>query len=348
MAGKKAMSILPNLPPLPTMKEVMSVQKISALKRLSQNFLMDLNLTNKIVRHAKFVKGAHVCEVGPGPGGITRSILNKQPASFYVIEKDKRFLPGLELLSEASNGKMKIFLGDILRFDMSKLFPDDLKHDWLDIPPMIHIIGNLPFSVATPLIIQWLQEIQEHKGAWSYGRSRLTLTFQLEVAQRMVAEPESLMRSRLSIMCQYLCHVNHVFTIPGKAFTPAPDVDVGVVTFVPRKEPLIGQPFKLVEKVVRCMFQHRQKLIKWGFEMLVPFDRPDLVDRFFKLSGIGEDSRPMELTIDEFKSICCIYEELCNEIPGLFEYDARSREVSEAKKQWRTAKRDGEDVFLGT
>lgn len=161
---------------------------------------------------------------------------------------------------------MQIHQGDVLRFDLQNLFPEDLVRPWDAEPPDIHLMGNLPFNVSTPLIIKWLHEMSERRGPWRYGRTKLTLTFQKEVAERIVAPILTDQRSRLSIMCQYLADVKHNFTIPGKVFQPAPDVDVGVVTIVPLKEPKIDLPFKLVEKVVRHVFHFRRKMCKRGVQ----------------------------------------------------------------------------------
>lgn len=120
-----------------------------------------------------------------------------------------------QMLSEAVNGRLQIMLGDVLGFTMGDIFPKELTRDWQDLPPKLHIIGNLPFNISTPLIIRWLKDISYHQGAFSYGRVMLTLTFQKEVAERMIAPILSSQRCRLSIMCQHLCDVQHLFTIPG-------------------------------------------------------------------------------------------------------------------------------------
>ena len=169
-----------------------------------------------------------------------------------------------QMLADACDSKVRIFHGDVLQFDMNDLFPKDLSVDWDAPPPPLHIIGNLPFNVSTPLIIKWLREISNRTGAWSYGRTKLTLTFQKEVGERMIANRNNIQRSRLSIMTQYLCKVKHEFTIPGRAFVPAPDVDVAVMTLTPKKKPAIDVPFNTVEKVARHVFQFRQKYCRAG------------------------------------------------------------------------------------
>lgn len=171
-----------------------------------------------------------------------------------------------QMLNDASGGMMRVFKGDILKFDMETIFPSEMSVEWSQKPPNLHIIGNLPFSVSIPLIIRWLRDISLQQGAWRHGRVPLTLTFQKEIAQRMTAQVMNRQRSRLSIICQYLCTVQHQFTISGQSFVPAPDVDVGVVRFVPRIEPLIRAPFPIVNKLVRHVFHYRSKMCKHGIQ----------------------------------------------------------------------------------
>ncbi|CAG2225522.1 TFB1M [Mytilus edulis] len=150
---------------------------------------------------------------------------------------------------------------------MDDVFPSEIKNKWEDEPPNLHLIGNLPFNVSTPLIIKLLHAISERRGPWKHGRVNLTLTFQEEVGYRMSVPPGDKERCRLSVMCQHLCHVDTKFIIPGSAFVPAPKVNVAVVTFNPLKKPLISQPFKLVEKVARHTFHYKQKMVRKGIEI---------------------------------------------------------------------------------
>lgn len=312
------------LPPLPTIREIIKLYNLKAQKQLSQNFLLDLKLTDKIVKKAGNLKGAYVCEVGPGPGGITRSILNRGVEELLVVEKDTRFIPGLKMLNEASLGKLRIVHGDVLTYRVDRAFPKHLKKEWEDDPPNVHIIGNLPFNVSTPLIIKWFEEISERSGPFVYGRTQMTLTFQHEIAERMKASVGSKQRSRLSIMSQYLCDVDHCFSIPGRAFVPKPEVDVAVVHFTPLIQPKIEQPFKLVEKVVQSVFQYRRKYCHHGVSLLFPeVQRKELTHKILRLADVEETMRPPELTIKHFRDLCCAYRELCDEDPQLITYNYR-------------------------
>ncbi|XP_018553337.1 dimethyladenosine transferase 1, mitochondrial [Lates calcarifer] len=312
------------LPPLPTVGELIKLYNLRAEKQLSQNFLLDLRLTDKLVRQAGSLRDAHVCEVGPGPGGLTRSILNAGAADVLVVEKDSRFIPGLKLLSEAAPGKLRIVHGDILNYRMDRGFPRNISKSWEEDLPNLHIIGNLPFSVATPLIIKWLENIANRTGPFVYGRTRLTLTFQKEVAERLTASTGSRQRSRLSVMAQYLCTVRNCFTIPGRAFVPKPEVDVGVVHFTPLVQPQIQQPFKLVEKVVRNIFQFRRKFCHKGVEKLFPEAcRMELTQEMMQKADVDPTVRPTELTIPQVRALVDAYAYLSAHDPHLLNYEYR-------------------------
>ncbi|NXE20017.1 TFB1M transferase, partial [Ardeotis kori] len=320
------------LPPLPTVGEIIKLFRLKAQKQLSQNFLLDLRLTDKIVRQAGELKNAHVCEVGPGPGGITRSILSAGVEQLLLIEKDARFIPGLQMLSEAAPGKVRIVHGDILTYNMEKAFPKHLKKNWDDEPPDIHIIGNLPFSVSTPLIIKWLENVSKKDGPFIYGRTQMTLTFQKEVGERLTANPGAKQRSRLSIMSQHLCTVENCFVIPGQAFVPKPEVDVAVVHFTPLVQPKIEQPFELVEKVVRSVFQFRRKYCFRGIETLFPEDgRLKRTEQLMMTANVDPTLRPFQLSMSHFRNLCNTYRKMCDEDPSLFVYNYRE-ELRQKKK----------------
>ncbi|XP_063931012.1 dimethyladenosine transferase 1, mitochondrial [Zophobas morio] len=315
------------LPPLPTVRDLIKLYKLRALRQLSQNFLLDERITDKIVKAAGKIHNHHVLEVGPGPGSITRSIIKRQPKKLIVVEKDPRFLPTLELLKEASQNhvKMEIEINDIRSYNFEAGFADSSCNEWTDRPPPIHLIGNLPFSVSTNLIIRWLHQISQKSSAWSFGRTPMTLTFQKEVAERIVAPVTDEQRCRLSVMCQFWCDVDHKFTIPGKAFLPKPDVDVGVVTFTPLKYPLVKLEFKMVEKVIRTIFNMRQKYAIKGGSRLFPENlRDELGLKLFALADVDQRTRPFELTNEEYARICYAYKLICEEYPDIEKYDFRA------------------------
>lgn len=309
------------LPPLPSPRELLKLYKISAQRNLSQNFLLDSRINNKIVTKTGQIKDCYVCEIGPGPGNITRAIIQNGAKNVFVIEKDRRFLPSLELLADACGGRMKIILADVMDLHLENIFPRYLAHDWMIEPPPFFIIGNLPFNISTPLIIKWLRHCSEHTGPFIHGRTRLTLTFQKEVAERMIAKANAHNRCRLSIMCQYLCHVDILFTIPGKAFFPKPEVDVCVVKFTPRIKPAINQPFKLIEKVASTIFHHRQKFCSYGLKLLYPNDREDLYEEIIKETNINPEKRSFQLEMEEYRDICDVYSTQCTKHKGLLEYN---------------------------
>ncbi|XP_035967979.2 dimethyladenosine transferase 1, mitochondrial isoform X2 [Halichoerus grypus] len=294
---------------------------------------------NKIVRKSGNLTNAYVYEVGPGPGGITRSILNANVAELLVVEKDSRFIPGLQMLSDAAPGKLRIVHGDVLTFKIERAFPGSLKRQWEDDPPNVHIIGNLPFNVSTPLIIKWLENVSCRGGPFVYGRTQMTLTFQKEVAERLTANTGSKQRSRLSVMAQYLCNVQHILTIPGQAFVPKPEVDVGVVYFTPLVQPRIEQPFKLVEKVVQNAFQFRRKYCYRGLGMLFPeVQRVESTGKLLELADVDPTLRPSQLSVSHFKSLCDVYRKMCDEDPHLFAYNFR-----EELKQNKSKTQEKED-----
>lgn len=315
------------LPPLPSIRDIIKLYKLRALKQLSQNFLFEPRLTDKIVRHAGTLADTEVCEVGPGPGSITRSILTRRPARVLLIEKDPRFTPCLEMLAQAAHCPVNLHIGDVMSFNMQDMFSEDRRRAWKEGLPGIRIIGNLPFNVSTPLIIKWLHAISEKRSAWAYGRVPLTLTFQKEVGERMIAPAGAEQRCRLSLMCQNWCHVDYRFTIPGKAFIPKPQVDVAVVHFTPRVTPVIDLPFKLVERVMACVFKYRQKFVYKPASLLFPQSEQHLVQELIERARIKPDLRPYQLSIQEFAQLCHAYDSILKDKPELGKHRTEEEEV---------------------
>jgi len=312
------------LPPLPTLKDILRIYNIKAQKKLSQNFIMDPRLLDRIARTAGDLAGKHVIEVGPGPGGITRSILGQGARRCTVIEKDPRFLPSLELLNEASGGRMEIVLGDVLTFNMAEMLPSTLRKDWESSSPEIVVMGNLPFNVSTPLLIRWVQSMANRDNVFSYGRVPLTLTFQHEVAYRMIAPPADKERSRLSVLCQNWADVEYNFTIPSGAFVPKPDVNVGLVTLKPLTKPYIDLPFKMVEKVVTTIFHGKQKHIYNTIKNLFPPSvASKLTGQMLVLADVNPHEKAINLRMSHLDRLCHAYKFLCEENNGVARFNFR-------------------------
>lgn len=317
------------LPPLPTIRDILKIYKLTALKSLSQNFLMDDRLTDRIVRSAGKIEGGHVMEVGPGPGGITRSIIRKGPSHLVVVEKDRRFMPSLELLKEAAtidgNFEMDIVQGDILQHPTDSHFKGLRRVEWTDPKPNVALIGNLPFAISTRLLINWLKDISLQRGIWSYGRASMTLTFQKEVADRITAPMMNEQRCRLSVMSQTWTQPTLNFVINGKAFLPKPDVDVGVVTLLPLKHPKTDVPFDVVEKTMRHLFSMRQKYVRRGIGTLYPEEtREEQTGRTFDAADVDPVARSFELSTEECLRLAKAYFDICKEQPGLYEFNFRA------------------------
>ncbi|XP_061191175.1 dimethyladenosine transferase 1, mitochondrial-like [Saccostrea echinata] len=311
------------LPPMPKISEIVKLYKLSATKKLSQNFLLDMNVCHKFVQCISVTRGTHICEIGPGPGGITRALLESDALKVHVIEKDPRFIPPLEILKAASGGRLDVHLGDAQKYDIASIFPSNYARPWLRNIPSMNIVGNLPFNVSLGLLLQWLKQISNRSGPWQHGRIPLTLTFQHEVAERLLANRNSPHRCRMTIMCQHLCKVRYRYRIPGKVFVPPPKVHTAVVYLEPLRIPLINQPFSVVEKVTATIFHYRQKYIKRGAQDLFPPSMEGLVDELFKLSDVDPTHRSFSLTMEEWGRLCDTYADFCNEYPGLLDYNYR-------------------------
>jgi len=315
------------LPPLPTIRDLIRIYKLRALKQFSQNFLMDQRLTDKIVRAAGKIEDGYVLEVGPGPGSITRSILGRYPKHLVVVEKDRRFMPGLQILAESTRDlvRMDIVRDDILKYQCQHAFPECPQQEWEGKRANVFLIGNLPFAISTRLLINWYKDISLKRGAWTFGRSSLTLTFQHEVAQRIVAPIGDDQRCRLSVMSQIWSKPELKFVIPGTAFVPKPNVDVGVVTILPMKQPLTNLPFDLVEKVVRYIFSMRQKFVRRGIANLYPPPVQDeMTSKTFSMAEIDPEMRSYQLSTEECLRLADSYQKIIEENPSYAAYNYRA------------------------
>ena len=243
------MSQIDDLPPL---REVLATHELNAKKALGQNFLLDLNLTQKIARTAGDLQGAHVVEVGPGPGGLTRAILSLGAARLTVIERDERCLPALEEIAAHYPGRLEIISGDALKTDFAALGANR----------PVKIIANLPYNVGTQLLVNWL--LPE---SWPPYWESLTLMFQKEVAQRIVAEAGDNHYGRLGVLAGWRTEARIAFDVPPQAFTPPPKVTSSVVHLTPRQTPLpVAAP--ALEKVAQAAFGQRRKMLRQSLKSL--------------------------------------------------------------------------------
>ena len=232
-----------NLPPL---KDVISKYEIRAKKSLGQNFLLDLNLTSKIARYAGNLKQSDVLEIGPGPGGLTRSLLNEGARQVVSIEKDNRCIAALEEIQSLFQGRLRLLQGDALSMNVTQYLTDPIK-----------IIANLPYNIGTELLIRWLNSKN-----WPSFWQSMTLMFQKEVANRIVARPGSKAYGRLSVMSQWRCNTKIAFNIPATAFTPPPKVESAVVHFEALHEPRFPAEVDKLEFVVSKAFNQRRKMLR--------------------------------------------------------------------------------------
>ena len=232
-----------NLPPL---KDVISKYEIRAKKSLGQNFLLDLNLTSKIARYAGNLKQSDVLEIGPGPGGLTRSLLNEGARQVVSIEKDNRCIAALEEIQSLFPGRLRLLQGDALSMNVTQYLTDPIK-----------IIANLPYNIGTELLVRWLNSKN-----WPSFWQSMTLMFQKEVANRIVARPGSKAYGRLSVMSQWRCNTKIAFNIPATAFTPPPKVESAIVHFEALNEPKFPAEVDKLEFVVSKAFNQRRKMLR--------------------------------------------------------------------------------------
>ena len=273
-------------PELPPLREVIAAYELRARKSLGQNFLLDLNLTGRIARAAGPVAGYRVIEVGPGPGGLTRALLAVGAEKVIAIEKDTRCIAALRPLAEAYPGRLEVIAGDALTFDLATLGAGPTK-----------IVANLPYNIATPLLIGWLSPVQ-----WPPVWDNLTLMFQKEVAQRIVAQPGSKAYGRLSVITQWRCDAEILFDVPAKAFTPPPKVTSAIVQITPRAAPMAAIAQADLEKVTMAAFGQRRKMLRRSLSGL-GVSVPDLL----ALAGLEPTARAEEIDVAGFCALAKAY-----------------------------------------
>ena len=266
---------------LPPLREIIERHGLQAKKSLGQNFLLDLNLTGKVARTAGDLSAATVIEVGPGPGGLTRALLMHGAASVVAIERDARCIAALEEISAAYPGRLTIIEGDALTADFATLAGD---------ADDVRIVSNLPYNIGTELLVRWLT-VEPWPPFW---RS-LTLMFQREVAERIVAAPGSDAYGRLGVLAGWRSQARIAFDVPRQAFTPPPKVTSSVVHLTPRDQPLPA-PLRALERVTQAAFGQRRKMLRQSLKALGG-------EAMLAEVGIDPTRRPETLTVAEFVAL---------------------------------------------
>lgn len=270
------MSAIDTLPPL---REVIANHQLSARKSLGQNFLLDLNLTAKIARQAGDLTGCDVLEIGPGPGGLTRGLLSEGARKVLAIEKDSRCLPALEEIAAAYPGQLEIVNGDALEID-------PLAH----LTPPVRVAANLPYNVGTELLVRWLTPKE-----WPPFWQSLTLMFQREVAERIVAQPGSKAYGRLAILSQWRADAKIVLSLPPGAFTPPPKVSSAVVHLDALPAPRFEADAATLSRVVAAGFNQRRKMLRASLKGVAK----DIEDHL-GAAGIPPTERAEQVSLEAF------------------------------------------------
>ena len=270
------MSQIDGLPPL---REVIATHGLSAKKALGQNFLLDLNLTAKIARQAGDLTACDVLEIGPGPGGLTRGLLAEGARKVLVIEKDPRCLPALQEIAAVYPGRLQILEGDALKID-------PLAH----LSPPIRIAANLPYNVGTELLVRWLTP-----DVWPPFWQSLTLMFQREVAERIVAQPGGKAYGRLAVLAQWRSEARIVMQLPPEAFTPPPKVSSAVVHLTALPAPRFEANPATLSRIVAAAFNQRRKMLRAALKG----QAPDIEDRL-REAGIAPTERAEQVSVEAF------------------------------------------------
>ncbi|WP_136635515.1 16S rRNA (adenine(1518)-N(6)/adenine(1519)-N(6))-dimethyltransferase RsmA [Pseudooceanicola onchidii] len=270
------MAAIDGLPPL---REVIAQHGLAAKKSLGQNFLLDLNLTAKIARQAGDLTGCDVLEIGPGPGGLTRGLLAEGARRVLAIEKDARCLPALAEVAAAYPGRLEVVNGDALDID-----------PLTQLTPPIRVAANLPYNVGTELLVRWLTPPE-----WPPFWQSLTLMFQREVADRIVATPGSKAYGRLALLASWRADARIVINLPPEAFSPPPKVSSAVVHLTALPEPRYPADPKVLERVVAMAFNQRRKMLRAALKGL----GPDIEDRLVA-AGIKPTDRAETVSLEQF------------------------------------------------
>ncbi len=273
-------------PTLPPLREVIAAHNLAAKKSLGQNFLLDLNLTRRIARAAE-PEGAVVYEVGPGPGGLTRALLLEGAARVIAVERDERCVAALADLTAAFPGRLEIVSDDAMKIEETTLLQQR------GIEGAVRVAANLPYNIGTALLVKWLTA-----AAWPPFWQSLTLMFQREVAERIVAAPGSAAFGRLSVLAQWRARPAILFDVSRSAFVPPPKVVSSVVRLEPLEKPVAPAELADLEAVTAAAFGQRRKMLRHSLKTLTPDAEALLRD-----AGIDPTERPERLGVAAFASL---------------------------------------------
>ncbi|MCA0043699.1 16S rRNA (adenine(1518)-N(6)/adenine(1519)-N(6))-dimethyltransferase RsmA [Celeribacter litoreus] len=262
---------------LPPLREVIEAHGLVAKKSLGQNFLLDLNLTSKIARQAGDLSKCDVLEVGPGPGGLTRGLLAEGARKVLAVEKDSRAMGPLSEISAAYPGRLEVINADALEIDPLER-----------LTPPVRVVANLPYNVGTELLVRWLTP-----PTWPPYWSSLTLMFQKEVAERIVAQPGSKKFGRLAILSQWRTTPRIVMELPPEAFSPPPKIHSAVVHLEALPAPRFEADAKTLERIVAAGFNQRRKMLRASLKGVAP----DIEDRL-TAAGIKPTDRAEQVEIE--------------------------------------------------
>lgn len=268
---------------LPPLREIVGRFDIAAQKSLGQHFLFDLNLTRRVVSAAGNLTDINVVEIGAGPGGLTRALLESSARHVYAVERDPRAVAALRELAQHADGRLTVLDADALEINLTKAIPSPRQ-----------VVANLPYNIGTQLLINWLMQADQFLA--------FTLMFQKEVAERIVATPGNKAYGRLSVISQWLTKARIMFDIPASAFVPPPNVTSSVIHMAVRPQALAEAQREKLEIVTRAAFGQRRKMLR---RSLSAIGGAELLAR----AGIPEEARAEELTIDQFCNIARLIED---------------------------------------
>ena len=267
---------------LPTLTQTVDIHRLRADKSLGQHFLLDLNFTRSIARLAAPLDGVHVAEVGPGPGGLTRALLLEGAQSVLAVEMDARFLPALDDLARASDGRLSVHHGDALKLDIAQALPAPRK-----------IVSNLPYNVGTKMLVDW---ITARPRFWT----QLVLMFQLEVAERICAQPGDGAYGRLAVLCQSAADCRIALHAPARLFSPPPKVDSAVVVLDPLEAPYAD--LRTLGELTQAAFGQRRKMLRASLKAYAK-RRGLVVSDWLESCGVDPQARPETLPVGAFQAL---------------------------------------------